>query len=396
MYRGQKAKALVLFGSATPSVEMMYQAQKGSIGYETLCHRYNGMSLPAAELIDLKQELLRGNATSISIPLRDAMKETFAAGNQCILFLNRRGAGKYMVCVDCGDVPVCPRCSVHLTYHTANNRLMCHHCGYSEPAHSDCPVCGGHRKAVGSGTQKVEQELSSLFPNHAVLRMDADTISATHTHEDILRQFQQEQVPILLGTQMVAKGLNFEKVTLVGVLDADSSLYSGSYRASETTFSLISQVVGRSGRGAQKGRAIIQTMNPEHTVLQLAARQDYRRFYELELPLRQLQNSPPFRDLFTISFVGPFEDHTVRAAYGFRQMLEQSLRLPAYQSLQAQILGPAPAPIVKINHTYRYRLTLHAVNQSSVRDLLASLLRSFAGRKEHRGVSAFVDVNSYD
>ena len=396
LYRGSKEQALVLFGSATPSVDTMYRAQQGVYSYLSLHHRFNGMDLPTAELVDLRQELLRGNSGSISMPLREAMEETFSAGKQCILFLNRRGAGKYVVCVDCGNVPTCPRCSVHLTYHTANGRLMCHHCGHSEPLQASCTDCGGHYKVVGSGTQKVEQELAQLFPDRAVLRMDADTISAAHNHETILQTFQNDRIPILLGTQMVAKGLNFENVTLVGVLDADSSLYSGSYRASETTFSLISQVVGRSGRGSSKGRAIIQTMNPEHTVLQLAARQDYLQFYELELPLRQLQNSPPFCDLFTLSFVGPFEDRTVQAAYRFRQMLEYQLHQPDYAALHPVILGPAPAPIVKINNTYRYQLTLHCVNLAAIRDLLSSLLRSFAGMKEHRGVSAFADINAYE
>jgi len=396
IYRGSKSHALVVLGSATPSIETMYRAKSGQYLLCRLTNRYNGMDLPHAELVDMKAELKSGNSSSISEPLRLAMEETFAQDKQCILFLNRRGAGKYRICVDCGTVTMCPRCSVHLTYHAVNGRLMCHMCGYSEAAQNRCQQCGGHCKTVGSGTQKVEQELLQLFPDKTVLRMDADTITAANNHEAILNRFRTEKIPILLGTQMVAKGLNFEDVTLVGVLDADMALYSGNYRASETTFSLISQVVGRSGRGSASGRALIQTMTPEHSVLRLAAEQDYDGFYDLELSMRKLQNCPPFLDLFALSFVGPFEDLTLKAAAAFRGWLEEAFRQPGYLQLKAQILGPAPATIVKVNNSYRYHITIHCANSKPVRRLMAHLLQSFAKDHRFRGVTAFADTNAYE
>ncbi len=396
MYRGVKENAMVLFGSATPSLETMYHAKSGRHALYRLSGRYNGRELPKAELIDMKKELRQGNGTSISRTLREGMKNTFSSGNQCILFLNRRGAAKQFVCVDCGDVPSCPRCSVSLTYHSANQRLMCHYCGFSQPAEKWCDCCGGHRKPVGSGTQKVEQELTELFPDKEVLRMDADTISATHNHETVLKHFEQERVPVLLGTQMVTKGLDFENVTMVGVIDADQMLYSGSYRASENTFSMIAQVIGRSGRGKEVGRAIIQTMTPENHVLQLAAEQAYDEFYDLEISVRQMQHCPPYGDLFQISFVGPFEDRTCSAAMGFRQALKEILMRNPETAGQYRILGPAPAAVFKVNNTYRYRLTLGCRNQKTIRLLLAQLLRDFSKDKQNRGVSAFVDINPYD
>lgn len=396
LYRGRKEKALVLLGSATPSLETMYQAKTGQHAFYRLSGRYNGRELPDAELIDMKKELRQGNGTSISQPLREAMKDAFSAGHQCILFLNRRGAAKQLVCVDCGDIPSCPRCSVSLTYHSANQRLMCHYCGYSQPAEIWCDCCGGHRKPVGSGTQRVEQELRQLFPDKEVLRMDADTISASHNHEAILKQFEREKVPMLLGTQMVTKGLDFENVTLVGVIDADQLLYSGSYRASEHTFSMIAQVIGRSGRGMEAGRAVIQTMTPENTVLQLAAEQCYDEFYDLESSVRQLQHCPPYGDLFQISFVGPFEDRTCQAAMGFRQKLKEVLAGNQEMTGEYRVLGPAPAVVFKVNNTYRYRLTLGCRNRKPVRLLLAQMLREFSKDKQNRGVTAFVNVNPYD
>lgn len=396
IYRGNKEQALVLLGSATPSLESMYAAKQGIYTLYQLPDRFNGKDLPKVELVDLKQELKNGNAGTISEPLRDAIAKTITAGEQCILFLNRRGSHRCMICVDCGEVPMCPRCSVSLTYHSANGRLMCHHCGYSQPVLEECPHCGGHLKSIGSGTQQIEQELQELFPDTEIMRMDADTISATNSHEVMLESFRKKNIPILIGTQMVTKGLNFENVTLVGVLDADMSLYVNHFRAAETTFSMLTQVVGRSGRGAKPGRAFIQTMTPEHSVIRLAARQEYDSFYDLEISLRSLQKAPPFADIFTIMFVGLFEAQTVAAAGHFRQQLEAMLQNPLYKELWMEIYGPSPAPIAKINNSYRYRIILHGFNQRPLRQLLAHLLQNFAKDKISKGVTAFVDVNAYE
>ena len=396
LYRGAKAGALVLLGSATPSIESMYKAKRGDYTLHTLKKRYNEKDLPQAQIVDLKQEIRQGNATSISLPLEEKLRDNIIAGRQSILFLNRRGNSRYLVCVECGDVPTCPRCSVHLTYHSVTQRLICHYCGYSEPARARCPKCGGALKAVGSGTQKIEQELRWMFPDTEILRMDADTVTANNSHEQLLRRFEEEKIPILLGTQMVTKGLDFENVTLVGVLDADMSLYVSNYRAAETTFSLITQVVGRAGRGEQAGTAMVQTMTPEHPVIKLAARQDYDAFYEMEIAIRELHHCPPFLDLFFITFTGLYEDQVVQAAKRFRDHLRVQLKTPPYGSFPATLLGPAPCAVAKINYTYRYRLTLAAKNGKPLRQLLDLSLRAFAKEKQNRGVNAYADVNSYD
>jgi len=396
LYRGAKERALVVLGSATPSVETMYLAKTGVYGLFRLSGRYNGKQLPAVQVVDLKQEIRSGNPTGISAPLLQALEDAGNRREQSILFLNRRGAGRCMICVDCGEVPSCPRCSVSLTYHQANGRRMCHYCGYSEPATTLCPICGGPLKIVGTGTQKVESELHELLPGIPVLRMDADTISAANSHETILEKFRKERIPILLGTQMVTKGLNFDNVTLVGVVDADMSLYVNHFRAAETTFSMLTQVIGRSGRGEKPGTAMIQTMTPEHAVIRLAAAQDYDGFYDMEIRLRELHQCPPFRDLFTILFSGIFEDQTLSGAWDFRRNLESMLHRPEYRDVRPDILGPSPAAVAKINNAFRFRLTIKCENNRQVRLLLAHLLKNFAKDKKHKGVSAFADINSYE
>ena len=396
IWRGAKEGALVLLGSATPSIETMYRAKTGVYGLYTLYRRFNGRPLPRVEIVDMRRELELGNDGSLSIPLRQAMIDTEEAGKQTILLLNRRGASRALVCVDCRETPECPRCSLRLTYHSANDRLMCHYCGFSQPAPKRCPKCGGPLKPIGTGTQKVQQELSELFPQMETLRMDADTVSAVNTHEKILERFQQEHIPVLLGTQMVAKGLNLPQVTLVGVLDADLSLYTGGYRAGETTFNMLTQVVGRAGRGDTPGRAVIQTLVPEHQVIRLAAEQDYEGFYNLEIQLRRVQGAPPFGDYAIVTFLGQDEKNVIAAAVKFRDSLRVTLERPDYAGERCGVLGPAPCPVPKINYNYRYQLTLRCAMTKKLRSLLAWLLGKLAGDKEFRGVSAFVDVNGYD
>ncbi len=396
IWRGNKENCLVLLGSATPSVETMYHAKSGDYRLYTLLQRFGGRDLPQVEIVDMREELKAGNDLSFSNPLRDAMAQTLAEGKQTILFLNRRGNSRALVCVDCREAPECPRCSARLTYHSANGRLMCHYCGYSQAVPERCPACGGPLKRVGVGTQKAQEELKSIFPEIEIDRMDADTVSAVNTHEKILEHFQKAQVPVLIGTQMVAKGLNLPDVTLVGVLDADLSLYTDSFRAAETTFNMLTQVVGRAGRGASPGRAMIQTLAPEHQVLRLAARQDYDGFYELEIGLRRLQNLPPFGDLAAVIFTGREESRVIRGGAIFRESLLACLKQPDYTEEQCTVLGPAPCPVPKINYNFRYRLTLRCRMTRKLRLLLGYLLRQFAQDGSNRGISAFVDVNGFD
>ena len=396
IWRGAKENALVLLGSATPSVESMYRAKTGVYSLYTLKERYNGKPLPEVEIIDMRQELKMGNDLSLSYPLREAISDTRDAGKQTVLLLNRRGNSRCVVCVDCRETPECPRCSVRLTYHSANNRLMCHYCGHSQPVPQRCPSCGGPLKTIGIGTQKVQQEMEFLFPDMETDRMDTDTVSAVNTHEKILEHFQKEKVPVLIGTQMVAKGLNLPDVTLVGVLDADLSLYTGGYRAGETTFNMLTQVVGRAGRGDAEGRALIQTLVPEHQVIKLAAQQDYDGFYELEINLRRLQNAPPFGDHATVTFVGQEEAAVLRGAAKFRDSLNACLRQEPYLSEKCTVLGPAPCVVPKINYNFRHQLTLRCRMTKELRQLLAHLLRQFSKDTSNRGVNAFIDVNGFD
>ena len=396
IWRGAREGFPVLLGSATPSVESMYRAKKGLYRLYTIKNRYNGRALPQVELVDMREELKLGNDGTLSIPLREGIHDAFAAGKQTILLLNRRGASRALVCVDCREAPECPRCSQRLTYHSANNRLLCHYCGFSQPVPRRCPRCGGPLKPIGTGTQRVQQELTELFPDMQTLRMDADTVSAVNTHEKILARFREEKIPVLIGTQMVAKGLDISNVTLVGVLDADLSLYTGSFRAGETTFDMLTQVVGRAGRGEVPGRALVQTLVPEHQLIRLAARQDYDGFYDLEIRLRQVQNAPPFADMVHVTFLGQDEQVVLRSAAKFRDSLLACLREPPYADAPCTVLGPAPCPVPKINYNFRHRLTLRCAMTRELRLLLSHLLRQFSTDKACRGVTAFVDVNGYD
>ncbi|MBE6980205.1 MAG: primosomal protein N' [Ruminococcaceae bacterium] len=395
IWRGAKEKALVLLGSATPSVESMYRAKTGAYRLYEIKQRFGGRKLPSVSIVDMREELKNGNDLSFSDTLRDSIIDAHDAGKQAIILLNRRGNSRALVCVDCRQTPECPRCSVKLTYHSANNRLMCHYCGFSQPVPQRCPRCEGHLKAIGTGTQKLQQELEFIFPDYEIARMDADTVNAVNTHEKILDHFKNDRVPVLIGTQMVAKGLNLPDVTVVGVLDADLSLYTDSFRAAETTFNMLTQVVGRAGRGDSPGLAVIQTMQPEHQVIKLAARQDYDSFYQLEIQLRRLQNAPPFGDLLTITFTGQEETAVLRGAAKFRDSLMPWLKqLP--DSAQFVLLGPAPCAVPKINYHFRYRLTLRGKLGRQHRAMIAHLLQQFAQDKQNRGVSAFADVNGYE
>ncbi len=395
-FRCVQHNALLLLASATPSVETMYQAERGAYHLFVLKQRYNQRALPPVDIIDMKEELRSGNGTDLSTPLIQSVKEAAALGEQSILLLNRRGASRMVSCGECGEVPTCPRCSVHLTYHSANGRLMCHYCGHSQTLPPACPSCSGTLNFIGAGTQRVEEELNEALPGLEILRMDADSISATHSHEKLLARFEKERIPVLLGTQMVAKGLDFPNVTLVGVISADQSLYVDDYRAGERTFSLLTQVVGRAGRGEKGGKAIIQTYTPDNDVIRCAAQQDYDSFYRQEIALRELRGCPPFRDLFVLTASGRLESAVLRACMRLRRTLEAWLKLPVYQNLAVQLLGPAPAAIAKINERYRYRLTLACTNTRPVRDMIAALLRAAQTDKENKGVSVTADVNPLD
>ena len=391
-FRCAQSGALLLLGSATPDVESRYYAAEGRYGYFTLPGRFNNMALPEVEIVDMKRELRRGNGGSISARLGEELEANLGRGEQSILFLNRRGANRLITCVDCGYTYRCPNCSVSLTYHSYGRKLMCHQCGYTRRPDERCPECGGHLSYVGTGTQKLEEELGELFPGVGILRMDADTVSAAGGHDALLARFVDERVPILIGTQMVTKGLNFENVTLVGVISADQSLYAGDFRAAERTFSLITQVIGRSGRFERPGRAVIQTYTPENQVIRQAAGQDYESFYASEIEMRRLQQSPPFTELLAVTMSGAGEAQVLKCASRVRA----ELCAAASRADGTRVLGPAPLSILKVNNKYRYRVTLCAVPGSGLRRAVADIIVRLSADKEFRGVSIYADTNPLD
>lgn len=391
-FRCAQDNALLLLGSATPDVESRWRAEQGSYAYFTLSRRFNEQSMPSVEIVDMKRELRRGNGSSISERLRSEISENLERGEQSILFLNRRGANKLITCVDCGFTYSCPNCSVSLTYHSFSRRLMCHHCGYTHRLDEHCPECGGTLKYVGTGTQKLEEELHGLFPDTPVLRMDTDTVAPAGGHDVLLERFQTERIPIMVGTQMVTKGLNFENVTLVGVISADQSLYAGDYRATERTFSLITQVVGRSGRFEKPGRAVIQTFTPENETIRQAARQDYESFYRAEIELRRLQALPPFTELLCITMSGREESLVLGCAAKARDELLDATRSES----GVRVLGPAPLSVLRVNNNYRYRVTLCAPPGRGLRRFVADIVARYSSDKQFRGVSVYADTNPSD
>ena len=393
-FRCAQQNALLLLGSATPTVETAYYGKEGRYQVFSLNRRYHAESLPPTRIADMRQELKEGNGSIISSVLQAELEKNIACGEQSILFLNRRGSSRMLLCGECGAVPECPRCSVPMTYHSANRRLMCHYCNHSEPAFDRCPNCGGIMKHIGCGTQKVEEELKALFPHTKVLRMDTDTVGAAHGHEALLKQFEEENIPILLGTQMVAKGLDFENVTLVGVLDADLSLYIDNFHAAERTFDLLSQVVGRAGRGSKQGRAVIQTYTPENTVIKAAAAQDYEAFYQSELRMRRLRRYPPFADLFALTVSGTDESRVQSAAAALKSGLDAAVTRAELKPLAIEVLGPAGAPVIKVNNRYRYRVYLAGKNCGALRRLISEFLLAFHQHKENRGLDIFADCNA--
>lgn len=391
-YRCARSNCLLLLGSATPDISSRYYAETGRYSFFSLPERYNDMSLPEVEIVDMKRELRRGNTGDISQTLRDELAETMARGEQSILFINRRGAHKLISCGSCGFTYKCPRCSVSLTYHSSNRRLICHYCGYSRRVDPLCPECGGELKYVGSGTQYVVEQLNELFPGTEIIRVDTDTVAPLGSHKELFDRFRNEKVPIMVGTQMVTKGLNFENVTLVGVLSADQSLYAGDYRAGERTFSLITQVVGRSGRGSKPGRAVIQTYTPDNQTIRLAAAQDYEAFYRSEMELRRLQNAPPVCDLISVTASGMTEEQVLRTAHYAADWMRAAT---AGQS-GVSIMGPAPLPVVKMNNRYRYRVHIACSASSAMRQLVSRLVTECSTDRRFKGVSVFADNDPVD
>ncbi|MDO5141982.1 MAG: primosomal protein N' [Eubacteriales bacterium] len=390
-YRAVQEGALLVLGSATPSVETYYGAEQGKYPVFRLTERFLGTALPEVVIADMRGQAREGRDGLIGVQLEAALRDTLAQGKQAILFLNRRGNSRVIGCALCGWVPACPSCSTNMTYHSASGRAMCHYCGASIKITGRCPTCGGDQLFTEiPGTQAVEQEVRARFPSARALRMDADTMHTKGAHEKLLRSFAKGEADILLGTQMVAKGLDFENVALVGVLDADQSLYAQDYRARERTFSLITQVVGRAGRRTDTGRAIIQTYSPTHPVILAAARQDYESFYARELETRQALRCPPVCGLTTLTAAGEIEQQVLQSLLALKNRL-QSLMEGQYADVKAPVLGPVAAPVVRVMGRYRYHLTLRAQDSARWRALIAGVMREFLQDRKNRGLSLFAD-----
>ena len=386
-------KSLLLLASATPSVETFSAAMSGRYKMFRLSNRYGQAQLPSVHTVDMRKELSEGNTSAFSRFLKMRIGEALDSGRQTILLLNRRGHNTIVTCGSCSHVMTCPNCSLSLTYHSANNRLMCHTCGYSVPFASKCSECGAeHIKYSGVGTQRAEQELNELFPEARVLRMDADSTLARNSYDEKLSAFSRGEYDIMLGTQMVAKGLNFPNVTLVGVLGADGSLYSEDYRSYEKTFSLLTQVIGRSGRGDDEGIAVVQTVSPDNDIISLAAEQDYDKFYEQEILTRKVMIYPPYCSICLVGFVGESAEQTRKGANRFLQALgnANSDRFPEVKMI---VLGPSPAVVPKANGKYRYRLLIKTHNSRDFRAMLSQVLRDFCKDSANKDVTVFADIN---
>lgn len=391
--RAAENGALLLLASATPSTESYYAAQHGRTQLVRLTKRYGGNPLPKVQIVDMRAELASGNPREISLAMEDAIRHNLEAGKQIILLLNRRGYQTVAQCEDCREVLKCQKCSVPMVYHKSAHKLLCHYCGSQlDPPPARCPACGGKLQYRGFGTQKAEEELAKLFPEARILRMDQDTTAAKDAHEKLLAKFARHEYDIMVGTQMVAKGLDFEDVTLVGVLGIDSLLFAQGFRAYETVFSLVTQVVGRSGRAKDPGFAIIQTTDPDNPVLNLAAAQDYDAFFEQEIAYRKLGLYPPFCGLCVVGFAGPKESEVARASARFAALLgRQAAKQP---DLPLRVLGPTPGSIEKINDSYRYKLTVKCRNDRRFRDLIRETLTLYEQEKLPGKATVVVDLHS--
>ena len=387
--RAELSGASVILGSATPSLESFYKAREGLYTLIELPERIDSRLMPEVNIVDMREELSRSKKLTIfSHPLKTWIEKDIAQGKQIILFLNRRGFSTFISCKKCGYVITCKRCSVSLTYHFHTKKLICHHCNYKIPPPDICPQCqANYLRYQGIGTEKVESELHRLFPRARISRMDTDTTHKRGTHEKVLSKFKAGTLDILVGTQMIAKGLDFPKVTLVGVISADTALNLPDFRSAERTFNLLTQVAGRAGRGDLGGRVIIQTYTPGHYAIQAAKNHDYNTFYGKEISFRKELNLPPFSHMVSLMFRGYKEENVLKAAESLRKSFEKEDTVK-----KIKILGPAPSAIPKVKGMYRWNLFLTSDKVETITSLLKKVLK---GHRKGKGVIITVDVEPY-
>ncbi len=361
--RGRLTGAQVILGSATPSIETYYDAQNGSLELIELPERINKM-MPSVSVVDMRNELACGNRSIFSEPLQDAMRRTIANGKQMILFMNRRGHSTFVSCRRCGNVLKCDSCSVNYVYHIYENKLMCHYCGKKTETPENCPVCGSKFiKYFGLGTQKIEEEAARLLPGVATIRMDFDTTSGKHNHERLLGAFRDKRAQVLVGTQMIAKGLDFPDVSLVGIIAADISLNNGDFRSGETTYQLLSQVSGRAGRAGTQGEVYIQTYNPEHYAIRFAREHNYEQFYNHEITVRRQMQYPPFTHVFSVLFTSPDEKRIIVLLFKLLKIMQHYNRNNLFE-----MLGPTPAIIFKIKKQFRWKLLIKCAEEERLKN----------------------------
>ncbi|MPM47232.1 primosomal protein N' [bioreactor metagenome] len=391
-----KCGALLLLSSATPDIESYYKAETGKYRLLNLTERFNASPMPDAEISDIRNDIAESPDKLIGARLGTAIRETLSRGEQIILFMNRRGYRHYMMCRYCGGIILCPNCSVSMTLHNPDfggeSRLMCHYCGYTEAPPEQCPSCG-HKALMffGYGTQKLEEQLKTEFTSAHIIRMDSDTVTKKHSHDEILSDFKSGKADILIGTQMVAKGHNFPNVTLVGIVSADSSLYLSDYRAYEQTFSLLTQVIGRAGRAELSGRAIIQTMNPDHEIIRLAASQDYLKFYKGEIAVRKALLYPPFCEICALILSGQ-DEKFVKESATYTDSLLGDLIKSDFTDVKLIAYGPFEAMPYKLNNTFRLKFVFKLKSDRRTREYLNLILSLFA-KSKYKSVIITIDMN---
>ena len=390
-YLCNKFNISLVLGSATPSMREFYKAKMGKINLLTLSQRANNSTLPKVEIVDLRDELANGNKTMISCKLQEEIKKNIETKKQTILYFNRRGFSSFLMCQDCGHTFKCDRCDITLTYHKVENKLKCHYCGEEYQIPKECPQCGSKNiKYIGAGTQKLEEQIKEMFPMASTIRMDIDTVSKKNSHEIILDKFRQENINILIGTQMVVKGHHFPNVTLVGAIFADTSLNIGDFRANERTFQTLTQVAGRAGRGNDEGRVIIQTFNPENYAIQYSKTQNYDLFYSTEIGIRKQLKYPPFCDIIAIALTGNNEKNLVTFSKNIHMYLRDRVIKEKFGVL---LYSPVQCPIYKIKDKYRMRILIKCLYDDRMHKLLNDMLEKFEKESKKFGSKVIIQVN---
>ena len=389
-YLGRKYNIPIVYGSATPDMDTYYRALNGDIELLELTKRANNSKLPNVEIVDLKQELANGNRSMISMKLYDAIEKNLKDKKQTILFLNRRGYSTFVMCRDCGFTAKCKNCNITMTYHIKQNKLKCHYCGYECNALTICPDCQSKNiRYFGTGTQKLEAEINKLFPSASTIRMDVDTVSKKNSHEEILSKFKNENIDILIGTQMVVKGHHFPNVTLVGVIAADTNLNIDDYRASERTFQILTQVAGRAGREKNEGNVIIQTYNPDNFSIEFSKKQDYKLFYNIESKLRKQLKYPPFCDIILLGFSSENENDIKKVCLEVHKYLKDKIE---NENIPIILYKPVPAPIDKIKNKFRWRIIIKCKFGENIINIINDCINNVFNKK-NSSVSMIIDVN---